>query len=155
MKKILLLIAFVLFIVGCSPNKKTSEELFNKLKNDKIIDESLELIDKVTYKNTVMIPYEKEYYVYKDSDSNIIIINYDKSVSNEDYNYTATIYTNIEVNNDIEYVENTRSLGDFYIYSDGSISSENKYILNENYKKTYYIYKKQNLFYKKYIIKEK
>lgn len=151
MKKVffcLIIAICILLITACDSSKATVNDLFNLLKEEQIIDESSELVDKVVKTNAGIIPSITSYYVYKTENSELVAVNYDMNIhSKNDYDYLISVYFTVSVNEDIEYVDDTSSLENFYSYSNGKSSIRSKY--NFESKVNYSVYESNPLFSKK------
>ena len=160
MKKILcafVLLICVLGLCGCESSKKAREQLFADLKKAKIISSSMEQIDTMTYSQWGLEwCTKKNYYVYKDKNSKIILITYDSGnfEKDDDYEHLVTIYYDVMINDDVNYADsNIRCSADpAYEYQDGKLSREKRYEFDS--KKTYGAKLKKTLLSKKYVFTE-
>lgn len=156
MKKILctfVLLICVLGLCGCESSKKAREQLFTDLKKAKIISKSMEQIDTMQYSEWGLETcYSGNYYVYKDNNSKIILIKYDRST--DDYDHLVTIYYDVTINENIEYTDKNIgcSADPSYKYQNGQFSREKKYEFNSS--KKYEARMKKTLFSKKYVFTE-
>ena len=89
---------------------------------------------------TLLMVVRSIYSIYENDDAELVAIFYEnKSRSNTDYDYVIRIYTDVTVN-EVEYIDDTRSLDQYYEYKDGKKSETNKYDMYGM--KEYYAYKK-------------
>ena len=143
MNKIMIFILILIMSIslfGCYSNGGEDISVLKSLKDEKIVDKDLELIDEVTDVYTVNGRQEYIYSIYENDDAELVAIFYEnKSRSNTDYDYVIRIYTDVTVN-EVEYIDDTRSLDQYYEYKDGKKSETNKYDMYGM--KEYYAYKK-------------
>lgn len=148
MKKILLslLVVFSIFcLTACDSSNQSVDNLLIALQKEKIVDTDLTLIDKVSKIGTTLFYSQTTYYIYENNNGNLIAINYDTDISSKnDYDYLITIYSNVTINNDIEYLDDDTTLESYYSYQDGKKSEYNKYNLED--KIDYLIYESKPLF---------
>ena len=147
MKKIVLSLVILLGVVcltGCDSNIDAVDGMLNALKSDRIVDENLVLVDKVTKTGTTLFLTKTTYYIYENQDSKLIAINYNTDVSSKnDYDYSVTIYNDVSVS-DVEYIDDSTNPETYYTYQDGKKSESNKYSLSNQ--KVYNVYEKKPLF---------
>ena len=137
---LIMIISISLF--GCYSNGGEDKSVLKSLKDEKIVDKDLKLIDEVTEIYTINGRQEYTYSIYENDDSELVAIFYEnKSMSNTDYDYVIRIYTDV-TENDVEYIEDTNSLDNYYKYKDGKKSETNKYDMFDA--KEYYAYKKES-----------
>lgn len=150
----LLVICGFLCLTGCDTNKETSDSLLKTLQNEKIVDNNLTLLDKVSKIGTTLFYSQTTYYIYENNNGKLIAISYDTNISSKnDYDYSVAIYYDVSINNNIEYFDDDTTLENYYAYQDGKKSEDNKYNL-EN-KTDYLVYESKSLFSKtKYTIEK-
>lgn len=116
-----------------------NNEIVRILQDSNIINRNIELIDTVEEIDSGVIPHRYKYYIYQDNNDNIIAIYYKTNTITKD-NFTIEIYSDVVVDENIEYIYgDTGKYGLFYIYKDGNASESNKYGFGN--KKTYTIIK--------------
>lgn len=136
----LLMIIMIIGIFGCSSSGGEDKSVLESLKDEKIVDKDLKLIDEVTYIGTVLFRTEYTYSIYENDDSELVAIFYKKSSSSDDdYDYLVRIYSDVTTNK-VEYIDDVSSLDTYYKYKDGKTSETNKYDMSDV--KEYYAYKK-------------
>lgn len=153
MKKILLcLLTFlgIIFLSGCNNvNVEKVEELLNSMKKQKIVEKDIELVDEVSSVYTGYLYSKTKYYIYETNDNKLLAISYENNIhAKNDYDYIITIYNNLGINDDVEYLDDTSGSEQFYTYKDGTSTDKNKYIFKEEIK--YVVYEKESLFSTKY-----
>lgn len=150
----LLVICVFLCLTGCDTNKETSDSLLKTLQNEKIVDNNLTLIDKVSKIGTTLFYSQTTYYIYENNNGELIAINYDTNISSKNnYDYLVAIYYDVSINQNIEYLDDDTALENYYAYQDGKKSEDNKYNL-EN-KTDYLVYESKPIFSKtKYTIEK-
>ena len=156
-KKIFLCLLFIcgfLCLTGCDTSKETTDSLLSILQKEKIVDNDLALVDKVSKIGTTLFYSQTTYYIYENNNGNLIAINYDTDISSKnEYDYSIAIYNDVSINSNIEYLEDDTTLESYYSYQDGKKSEYNKYNL-EN-KTDYLVYESKPLFSKtKYTIEK-
>lgn len=148
MKKILLslLVVFSVFcLTACDSSNESIDNLLTVLQKEKIVDKNLKLIDKVVDINAGIHISRTTYYIYENENSKLIAINYNTDLySKNDYDYSITIYSNVTINNDIEYLDDDVSLESYYVYADGKKSESSKYYFGNSAK--YLVYESKPLF---------
>ena len=131
MKKILLslLVVVSMFcLTACDSNSENVDNLLTALQEEKIVDTDLTLVDKVSKIGTTLFYSQTTYYIYENNNNELIAINYDTDISSKnDYDYSITIYSNVTINNDIEYLDDDASPESYYVYADGKKSESSKY----------------------------
>lgn len=146
MKRLVICILIMIMSIslfGCYSNGGEDKSVLKSLKDEKIVDKDLELIDEVTDVYTVNGRQEYTYSIYENDDAELVAIFYEnKSRSNTDYDYVIRIYTDVTVD-EVEYIDDIRSLDQYYKYKDGKISENNKYDMSSM--KEYYAYKKESM----------
>ena len=141
----LLVICGFLCLTGCDTNEETTDSLLSTLQNEKIVDNNLTLVDKVSKIGTTLFYSQTTYYIYENNHGKLIAINYDTDISSKnEYDYSIAIYYDVSINNDIEYFKDDTTLESYYSYQDGKKSEYNKYNL-EN-KTNYLVYESKPLF---------
>lgn len=152
-KKILLCLLVIIEIIcltGCDSSNETVNILFDSLKKQKIVDNDLKLVDSFTDINAGIIPSRNTYYIYENTEGELLAINYDTNIFSEE-KYSITIYYDVEINSDIVIYENEEEILNkerFFLYEDETYTIENKYNLMEE--KQYVVHKKRFLFFTKY-----
>lgn len=148
MKKILLslLIVVSMFcLTACDSSSENVDNLLTALQKEKIVDKNLKLIDKEVDIDAGIHISRTTYYIYENQNSELIAINYDTNIySKNDYDYSITIYSNVTVNNDIEYLDDDASPESYYVYSDGKKSESSKYDFGNSTR--YLVYESKPLF---------
>lgn len=148
MKKILLslLIVVSMFcLTACDSSSESIDNLLTALQKEKIVDKNLKLIDKEVDINAGIHISRTTYYIYENQNSELIAINYNTNIySKNDYDYSITIYSNVTMNNDIEYLDDDASPESYYVYADGKKSKSSKYDFGNSTK--YLVYKSKPLF---------
>ncbi len=148
MKKLLVLllcITLIFCLTACQADDEAVAAMFNALKQRNMIDDDFQLIDEMLKVDAGILPSKNKYYIYENSASEIIAINY-KTYSEGKYDYLVEIYYSVSVNDDIEYhYGDTGHLSLYYKYSDGNKSTISKYDLND--KKVYEVQKYKGLFF--------
>ena len=161
MKKILCLfcLMFCLFCLsGCESSKKETLKIINILKMEKMISDSMELFDMMSYRIWSMESCaRKNYYIYKDNNSKMIAISYVKILSNENESeYKVTIYYDVDVNKDVNILASDEVTCNekypYYIYLNGDYTSDSRYDFGNE--KTYVITLKKEWIKDKYVVKE-
>lgn len=152
---VLSLLICILCLCGCESNQKDRDKLFYTLKKEKIIPDSMEQIDVQSYTYNALEWCETDnYYIYKDKDSKMIAITYDKHTptKEENYNHVITIYNDVTINDDVKNISdeevNQGCEQPYYEYQNGEFSETNRYELGS--KKEYHAIKKSSLFKGKY-----
>lgn len=150
----LLVICGFLCLTGCDTNSETTDSLLSALQKEKIVDTDLTLVDKVSKIGTTLFYSQTTYYIYENSNDELIAINYDTDISSQnEYDYSVAVYYDVSINNDIEYLGDDTTPESYYSYQDGKKSEYNKYNL-EN-KTDYLVYESKPLFSKtKYTIEK-
>ena len=145
MKKLALCLLIIFCLTGCDTNKETKDSLLDTLQREKIVDANLTLVDTETNVGTLLFITRTTYYIYKDSNNELIAINYDADNSSKNaYDYSMTIYSNVTVNNDVEYLEDGSVPESYYVYSDGKKTEVNKYDFSDSTR--YLVYESKSLF---------
>lgn len=161
MKKILCLfcLIFCLFgLSGCESSRKEKLKIVNILKSEKVISDSMELFDTMSYRIWSMESCNrKNYYIYKDKNSKMIAILYVKMSSDENKSeHKVTIYYDVDVNKDVNILKSDEVTCNeeypYYVYLNGDYTSDSRYDLNNE--KTYVITMKKEWFKDKYVVKE-
>ena len=138
--------AFLCF-TGCDTTSETADSLLTALQKEELVDADLTLVDKMSKIGTVLFYTKTTYYIYENKNGEFIAINYDKSISSEnDYDYSVEIYSDVSIDNDIEYLDDDATPDYYYSYQDGKKSEDNKYVL-EN-RTEYFVYESKPLFFK-------
>lgn len=147
----LILFLVVISFSGCDAGEKESGIMFDSLKTEKIVDKDFEFIEKITSKNISYTISSETYYVYKDTDDNLIAVKY--SYANEDYgseaDYIVSIYKASLINEKINYIDKEQlgNIEHYYIYDD-KYSENNKYDFKLTDK--YAALERKSMFAKKY-----
>lgn len=151
MRKIILsmLCLFSIFIlVGCESSQEDIPIIFTALKEAKIISDSMEQIDKMSYSHwpTEMCKTET-YYIYKDKDSKMIAIRYENIHYNgSKFDNLVTIYFDVTINKDVKNIGSEDAICDsrhsYYVYQNGEYTDNSRY--NFGTKKKYYATKKSS-----------
>lgn len=143
-----LLVVFSIFcLTACDSSKNSVDNLLIALQKEKIVDTDLTLVDKVSKIGAGLFISKTTYYIYENNNGNLIAINYDTDIaSKNDYDYSITIYSNVTINNDIEYLDDYGSLESYYAYADGKKSESSKYDFSNS--TSYLVYKSKLLFFK-------
>lgn len=148
MKKILLslLIVVSMFcLTACDSSSENVDNLLTALQKEKIVDKNLKLIDTEVDINAGIHISRTTYYIYENQNSELIAINYDTDIySKNDYDYSITIYSNVTINNDIEYLDDDASPESYYVYADGKKSESSKYDFGNSTR--YLVYESKPLF---------
>ncbi len=148
MKKILLslLVVVSMFcLTACDSNSENVDNLLTALQEEKIVDTDLTLVDKVSKIGTTLFYSQTTYYIYENNNNELIAINYDTDISSKnDYDYSITIYSNVTINNDIEYLDDDASPESYYVYADGKKSESSKYDFGNSTR--YLVYESKPLF---------
>ncbi len=153
-----LLVIFCLFsvflLVGCESSKGDRSKIVDALKNEKIISDSMEQIDVVSYKHWSLEWCETDnYYIYRDKDLKTIAIKYEQNTSKDSkYDHLVTIYYGVIINNDVSLINSEAATCDsghsYYKYQNGEYTDDNRYEFSM--KKEYYATEKSALFTGKY-----
>lgn len=152
-KKILLFLLIIIGIIcltGCDSKNETVNILFDSLKKQKIVDNDLNLVDSVIDINAGIIPSRNTYYIYKNTEGDLLAINYDTDIFSKE-KYSIKIYYDVSINKDIVIYDNQEEILNeerFFIYGNETYTIENKYNLMEE--KQYIVHEKSFLFYTKY-----
>lgn len=148
MKKILLSLLVVVgmfCLTACDSNSENVDNLLTALQEEKIVDTDLTLVDKVSKIGTTLFYSQTTYYIYENNNNELIAINYDTDISSKnDYDYSITIYSNVTINNDIEYLDDDASPESYYVYADGKKSESSKYDFGNSTR--YLVYESKPLF---------
>ena len=164
MKKVLvvLLCVFSIFmLMGCESSSNDRTKLFSAMEKQQIISKGYNKIDMVSvcYLKVEICKCDK-YYIYKDNNSNMIAVKYEKNISRyNDYDHAITIYNNVSENSDFKYISKDSSDADcfvhtYYKYENGDLTDNNKYNFISDNKKTYYVTIKKSFFSTKYKFSE-
>lgn len=148
MKKILLslLIVVSMFcLTACDSSSENVDNLLTALQKKKIVDIDLTLVDTESKIGTTLFYSQTTYYIYENNNNELIAINYDTDIySKNDYDYSITIYSNVTINNDIEYLDDDSSPESYYVYADGKKSESSKYDFGNSTR--YLVYESKSLF---------
>lgn len=148
MKKILLslLVVFSVFcLTACDSSNESIDNLLTALQEENIVDKNLKLVDKEVDINAGIHISRTTYHIYENQNSELIAINYKTDMySKNDYDYSITIYSDVTINNDIEYLDDDASPESYYIYSDGKKSEYSKYDFSNSTR--YLVYESKSLF---------
>ena len=153
MKKYLgLLLCFlsILLLTGCKSKKKDIDQILADLKKENIISDSMKQIDTQTYSHWAMEWCSSSLvYIYKDNQSNMIAISYEKQFMTS--THTVTIYYDVTVN-DIEYIDSSEAecngSSSYYSYQGDKYSHDKKYTIDN--KKVYNATEKSGIIKGKY-----
>lgn len=136
-KLILVLLAVIVSIclVGCDTNSTSIDNLLNALQKEEIVDKNLELLDTII-ETEYLVPSRTTYYIYKESNSNIIAINYNTNIyAKNDYDYSITIYYNVVYNEDLSTYDwneyNLDNRKEYIVYETKPLFSKTKYSIEE------------------------
>ena len=122
----------ILCLCGCESSEKDRDKILAALKKDKIISNSMEQIDIESYSFWPMEWCETQnYYIYKDKDSKMIAIRYQKNNNSKEdgYNHLVTIYYDVTINDDVNRIssEDATCENGYYKYENGEYTDEGKY----------------------------
>ena len=158
MRKIILsvLCLFSIFILaGCESNQEDKTKIFTALKSEKIISDSMEQIDIMSYNHWPLERCKKDnYYIYKDKDSKMIAIKYENNSysKNSEFDHLVTIYFDVTTNNDAKTISSEDAICDsdhsYYKYQNGEYTDNSRYEFET--KKEYHATEKSSLFKGKY-----
>lgn len=145
----LLVVFSLICLTGCDINSEVIDKLLESMKKQNIVEKDVELVDEVESVFTGYLYSKTKYYIYEAKDGKLLAINYKNNIHAEtDYDYLVTIYKDVDLNNDVEYLDDKSKYEQTYSYKDGSVTDKNKYILNE--KDVYEVNEKDSLFSTKY-----
>lgn len=141
-----LLIVFSIFcLTGCDSSSESIDNLLTALTKEKIVDKNLKLIDTEVDINAGIHISRTTYYIYENQNSELIAINYNTNIySKNDYDYSIIIYSNVTINNDIEYLDDDASPESYYVYANGKKSEFSKYDFDNSTR--YLVYESKPLF---------
>ena len=106
----MLMLVMSINVFGCSSSGGEDKSVLESLKDEKIVDKDLKLIDEVTNIGTVLFRTEYTYSIYENDDSELVAIFYkESSSSDDDYDYLVRIYSDVTINN-VEYIDDTSGL---------------------------------------------
>lgn len=131
-------------------NREDRLIIFDTLKNEKIIPESMKQIDVMSYYHWPLEWCERnDYYIYQGDNSEIIAIEYgSRQRMFSDYDNWVIVYFDVDVNDDINYInsKNAECGGSqsYYRYQDGSYTDDRKYEFSTM--KKYHATRKSSLF---------
>lgn len=157
MKKFLYIFSLLICVTclcGCESNQEDRTKIITALKNEKIISDSMEQIDTQSYNHWPLEWCKTDsYYIYKDEDSKIIAIKYEKIYSKEsEHDHLVTIYYDVTINNDVNLISSEDAICDsdhsYYKYQNGEYTDNSRYEFAT--KKEYYATEKSALFKGKY-----
>lgn len=163
MKKVILFVLFMcltLILVGCESNDDEKTSLFHQMEKQKIINNGYNQIDIVSICSLeTEICKCKNYYVYKNNNSQMIAINFEKNISKYgEHDHVITLYNNVIENSSFNYIEKNEANCyeyTYYKYENGDLTNNNKYDFNDDNKNTYYVTKEKSFFSTKYIFVER
>lgn len=158
MRKIILsvLCLFSIFVLaGCESNQEDKAKIFAALKSEKIISDSMEQIDIISY-NRWLLEWCKtdNYYIYKDKDSKMIAIKYENNryLKNSEFDHLVIIYFDVTINNDAKNISSEEAICDsehsYYKYQNDEYTDNSRYEFRT--RKEYHATKKSSLFKGKY-----
>ena len=145
LKKILCVFCLMICIFGlcgCESSESDRDKILNALKKENIISDSMEQIDIMSYNSW---PLEwcttDNYYIYKDKNSKIIAITYEKTSHLKDskYDHLVTI------------CDGSHS---YYKYQNGEYTDNSRYNINTQNQTQYEVTIKNGFFKDKYILNE-
>lgn len=94
------------------------DNLLKAVQEEKTVDTNLILVGKVFKIGTTIFYSQITYYIYKNINNNLIVINYDTDISSKnEYDYSVAIYYNVSVNN-VKYLDDDTTLESSYSYQD-------------------------------------
>lgn len=147
MKKILLslfVVVSMFCLTACDSSGENVDNLLTAFQKEKIVNTDLTLVDKVSKIGTTLFYSQTTYYIYENSNNELIAINYDTNISSKnEYDYSVAIYYDVSINN-VEYLNDDTTLESYYSYQDGKKSEYNKYNLED--KIEYLVYESKSLF---------
>ena len=146
-------------LTGCESDNDDRTKMFSEMENQQIILKGYNKFDMVSICHLeVEICKCDNYYIYKDNNSNMIAINYEKNISKYgNHDYVVTLYNNVFETNDFNNISKDEANcfeHTYYKYENGNLTNNNKYIFSDTSKKTYYVEMKKNLFSTRYIFSE-
>ena len=163
-KKILCVFCLMICIFGlcgCESSESDRDKILNALKKENIISDSMEQIDIMSYNSW---PLEwcttDNYYIYKDKNSKIIAITYEKTSHLKDskYDHLVTIYYDITMNDDVNLLDSDDAICDgshsYYKYQNGEYTDNSRYNINTQNQTQYEVTIKNGFFKDKYILNE-
>lgn len=158
MKRVLIcLISLIILITitGCDASKETRDIILDSLKNEKIISDSMELIDNESYSHWSLEWCKTDnHYIYKDKNSKVIAIKYEDNryLKDSEFDYLVTIYCDVTINHDVNSINSEYAICDsdhsYYKYQNGEYTDNSRYEFGT--KKEYYATEKSSLFKGKY-----
>lgn len=132
-------------LTACDSSSENVDNLLTTLQKEKIVDKNLKLIDTEVDINAGIHISRTTYYIYENQNSELIAINYNTNIySKNDYDYSIIIYSNVTINNDIEYLDDDASPESYYVYADGMKSESSKYDFGNSTR--YLVYESKPLF---------
>ena len=147
MKKILLslfVVVSMFCLTACDSSSENVDNLLTAFQEEKIVNTDLTLVDKVSKIGTTLFYSQTTYYIYENTNNELIAINYDTNISSKnEYDYSVAIYYDVSINN-VEYLNDDTTLESYYSYQDGKKSEYNKYNLED--KIEYLVYESKPLF---------
>lgn len=147
MKKILLslfVVVSMFCLTACDSSSENVDNLLTAFQEEKIVNTDLTLVDKVSKIGTTLFYSQTTYYIYENTNNELIAINYDTNISSKnEYDYSVAIYYDVSINN-VEYLNDDTTLESYYSYQDGKKSEYNKYNLED--KIEYLVYESKSLF---------
>lgn len=148
------LLICILCLCGCESSEEDREKIFASLKKEKIISDSMEQIDTMTFRQWgAECCLTDIYYIYRGKNSNLIAITYDYEgyKKDTDYDHLVTIYYDVTINDDVNLI-NSEGLScnedGYYYYQNGEYTDNGRYELRKE--KEYYATEKSALFKGKY-----
>ena len=151
----------VFILAGCESNSDERTDLFKQMEKQQIIDGGYNQIDVVSICSLeVEICKCNNYYVYKNNNSQMIAINFEKNISKYgDHDHVISVYNNVNENNNFDYIDKNSNEANcyehtYYKYENGDLTNNNKYDFNNANKATYYVTIKKALFSTKYAFSE-
>lgn len=150
MRKILICVLGIIALIGltgCEASEDDANVIFASLKKEKIIDKDLDYAETITEKTFSYLISTNTYYIYQDSQDNLLAIQYSscKSQNNCDGDYVLRIYEAQSTDEEITYIseDDAKKMETFYLF-DGKYAKNNKYDLD--LKESYFATKHNNLF---------
>ena len=153
MKKILVIVLFLLLLTGCAAKENEREAIVKSLVKNEILEgKKYKEIDVMNYSVYSREWCKREtYYIYENKDGDKVAITFDRKVASKPKEYDIVIYYDVQENKNMEYYDKkpedcSESL---YMTNDDKPAKTPKYILKQS--KNYYAVEDG----KKYDIEEK